>query len=530
MSAKFENRRAVAILRVSSGKQEENYSHETQESEIVRYCEEHGLALEKIERIVESAKDSDQRKEYSRVRDWAVKTGVLHILFYMFDRETRNLTDLETNEKLVRQGKIVLHYAKDRKIFDQNSSDSDFFLRDVQAATAKQYIRILGTKVNDALKTKAESGWLPQSHAPLGYIHKKPRDENGKELKRGSTIVPDPNKRNVEQVKREYALRADGKSLRDIWKQIIREGFIEPGKICQYHVSIIEKRLKNKFYRGYFDWKGKEYRGSHELIISAEVLRKVDASFGRKNFSQHQLEGQAVFAGGWLKCGNSDCGCNVVYDPKRKSIKGSADVRVYHFYHCTNGKRVHPTMKGMNVREAEIWKGFEGALDQISITEDFAKQIAEALNETQVKARSATKRETDSYREALKLLERKEDEAYDHFIKGILDKEAYQRQITKVRKERSEFTALLEQANLAITDAILETAKSILELASQAKSLWLSRAPAERRNLLDRILSNPVLEGATVRYNLKKPFIVLSGMKESGKWRGGRDSNPRPPA
>jgi hypothetical protein len=48
--------------------------------------------------------------------------------------------------------------------------------------------------------------------------------------------------------------------------------------------------------------------------------------------------------------------------------------------------------------------------------------------------------------------------------------------------------------------------------------------------MLKQLLWNPQLEGTTVRYDLKKPFRILSEMRESGEWRGGRDSNSRPPA
>ena len=44
------------------------------------------------------------------------------------------------------------------------------------------------------------------------------------------------------------------------------------------------------------------------------------------------------------------------------------------------------------------------------------------------------------------------------------------------------------------------------------------------------LLSNPVLDGVTVRYDLRKPFKVLSEMNENSEWRAMRESNPRPSA
>ena len=72
----------------------------------------------------------------------------------------------------------------------------------------------------------------------------------------------------------------------------------------------------------------------------------------------------------------------------------------------------------------------------------------------------------------------------------------------------------------------METAQSILELAKDAKTLWVSRAPMERRMFLDKVLSNPVLNGANIEFTLRKPFAVLAEMAQNDNWRPQGDSNP----
>ena len=88
----------------------------------------------------------------------------------------------------------------------------------------------------------------------------------------------------------------------------------------------------------------------------------------------------------------------------------------------------------------------------------------------------------------------------------------------------------MEQAQLQISDAGMETAKSVLELAITAKDKWIHRTPKARRELLDELLSNPVLDGATVRYEIKKPFLILSEMAQNSEWRARLESNQRPSA
>ena len=92
--------RAIAFLRVSSKRQQDNTSHQIQRHECEDYCYKKGLHLVKTFEVVESAKDSESRKQFKEAIAYAKSNGIKHVLYYMFDRETRNLTDNESNEKL----------------------------------------------------------------------------------------------------------------------------------------------------------------------------------------------------------------------------------------------------------------------------------------------------------------------------------------------------------------------------------------------------------------------------------------------
>ncbi len=46
----------------------------------------------------------------------------------------------------------------------------------------------------------------------------------------------------------------------------------------------------------------------------------------------------------------------------------------------------------------------------------------------------------------------------------------------------------------------------------------------ERRKMLEEVISNPVFDGVSVEYDLKKPFVVLREMAETKKWRARLDN------
>lgn len=518
------NPKSIGIHRVSSSRQKDNTSHGVQGHETDEYCKFNGLCLERVFEIVESAKDSDLRKKYHAAIKWALDNDIRHIIFYMFDREARNLTDNEENEKLVRRDRIVLHYVRERKVLHKWSPDSDFLMRDFHAIQNKQYSRTLSAKVGDSMRRKAEEGWYPANIPPLGYVPQATHNEEGKERRRGKVVGLDPILKNRQTVLREYELRARGLSFEEIRKKIIDEGLCPTRTSLTYHASVVESRIKNPFYRGRFRWEGKEYQGKHELFISKNILDAVDRTLYKRHYALKPVTNDNALGGGWITCALPGCGCSIGYDPKVKKYRNGAE-QVFHYHHCTNGRRAHKSMKGMNITSEKLWEQLETALDAISVTADFVKELTDAMNEAQRKTQKATIVEMDNFKAAIEITHKREDELYADYKTGLVTESFYIRQVEQVRQERLRFTDQLKRAQLSISNAGMETAKTILELCTSAKSLWEKRTPLERREFLNEILSNPVLDGPTVRYELKKPFRILSEMKESEKWRTRKGSN-----
>jgi len=74
------------------------------------------------------------------------------------------------------------------------------------------------------------------------------------------------------------------------------------------------------------------------------------------------------------------------------------------------------------------------------------------------------------------------------------------------------------------------TAQRTLELAKSAAELWVSRSGAEKRALLEMMVSNPTLTGRKVAYELKKPFAVLAEIRRKGwapQWRRKQEPKTR---
>ncbi len=527
------NKKAVAILRVSSGKQEDNFSHGVQLKYANQYCAKdcggQKLDLVQVFTITESAKESSDRVKYMEAMRYIAKHKIGNVIFYMQDREARNLTDLEENERKVMRGDFILHYSYDRKCLHKKSPESDFITRAFSGIMARSFIRVHTGRVVEGMKAKAETGWYPGNHPPLGYICKKLVDaETGQTKNRGGTIALSPDKRKQAIVLREFELRAKGHSLEDIRAQIKSEGLLSAKESLQYNIASIDGRLKNPFYRGKFLWRGEIYDGNHEVFIPKPLIEAVDKTFGLKASAIRREENiHNILMGGWLKC---SCGCNIVYDPKTKILIGSGEEKTYHYIHCTDGKEIHGSQKGLITTSEKVWGQLGEVMDRISISEEFANDIAEAMNKLNSKTKKVIHFQQAELSDKCKELEKHEDQLTEFLLVGTIDKAAYDGQLRRIRGNREGLLEQLEQLRLSLQDTFMESVKSILELATSAKSLWIRKSAQERKEFLNMILSNPILDGVNVRYELKKPFAVLVKMSENPEkesWCGRRDSNSR---
>ncbi len=366
--------------------------------------------------------------------------------------------------------------------------------------------RNIGRETKKGLLGKAREGWLP-GKAPFGYINVHPEHRDDKNRRRG-IIKPLPWAETL--IPRMFELRTQGYSFDRLCEVVLEEGLVPVERRAKFHKSMVEKVLKSPFYMGEFDFLGERHQGKHTPLVSQALWEAVQETFWARLKPGYRVRHKNGSLYGFMKC---SCGCQVTYDPKDKPSG-----RHYDYYRCANGKRQHAKL--VYVSEEHIFHEFQPALNSVKVSEQRADEIMHALNETEEKANRAHKRHLETMREHLKGMENAEDRLYDDLRKGVLDETGYKRQIERVRKERNELTEAIIKADQEVTGAVLVTAKKIIELARKAPDLYLRATPEERRGLLAKILSNPILDGLTVRYELKKPFSLVARMASSSHWGG----------
>ena len=523
------NKNTLLVIRRSGYSQKENTSGDTQLRENTEYAKRHALSIVHTESIIETAFKRKERKKFHALIQKAIRENIRHILFFWSSREARNLTDIEENDEFIRAGKIIIHHVSEGKVYWKETPDSDFTYRELNAVLNKSESRSKSSMLKASLRTKALAGWWPYRHTPLGYIHHKDRDRYGNPIKGTARIAADPDQAMIRLVQREFELRARSLSYDEIRARNLAETDLVPADLRKkYSRHGIEERLKNPFYWGYFYLAGDptRYEGKHEKIISDKTLKAVSAINSGNGCKKKTRVGpdDDIFRG-WLVCAHLECRRLVTYEKKEKTLKSTGEAKVYHLYRCSNSRRIHD--KKVYLSEAKIWEQFGPALEQITITEEFARDIRDALVESFEAQKQATQGKLEGHRKALQELEDREDSSYEDMKRGLLDESQYQRRIRRIRDERDETNEQFEYLRLSMSDAGQAAVEKVFELAINLKSLWKDMNRQERVELLKNVCSNPTLDASTVRYEMKKPFARLASWKGFSKWRRERDSNSR---
>lgn len=187
-------------------------------------------------------------------------------------------------------------------------------------------------------------------------------------------------------------------------------------------------------------WQGELYQGKHELFVPRALIKRVDETLGLKGESVRLAPDEHTsLVGGWLKC---SCGFHIVYEHKKKTNRKTKETIDYH---CTNGKRIHESLRGLNVYGVKIWEQLGQAIDEIHISEDFAQQIADALNKIETKAHATIKKKITEWELQEKLLQDREDVLLNKLLDNQIDQQVFDSHLRRIRTERGLITKRIEE-------------------------------------------------------------------------------------
>lgn len=487
--------KVIIYVRVSSKEQaEEGFSIEAQLKFLRQYAAEKNLEIVKEFVEVESAKKAGRTAFNEMVSFLHRQKQVKTILCEKTDRLYRNFTDYVALD--IDQQDLTIILAKEGETLNKDSRSHQKLVHGLKVLLAKNYIDNLKEETSKGMLEKARQGEFPHK-APTGYTNNL------------QTHRIDIDREKAPLIRKTFEMYASGNhSLDDIRDIMTKEGLTTPsGK--KLGKSRIDWLLKNPLYYGCFRWNGELFKGIHEPIISKELYDRVQAQFAglnRPKYRTHDFD-----YAGLLTC--SKCGCAITAEIK----KGK-----YVYYHCTGAKG---NCDSVYVNQDKLEEKFDKIIKRITISDSRLEWFKQGLLESHEDEKTYHNATLEKLEKELHQLQDWTDKAYQDKLRGVITQE-YWLKVSNDWSSRQATVLETIQWHRNANKNYFETGVQILELSNKAYDLFKVRKPHEKRDLLNKVLSNCKLDGEEVDFTYRKPFDIIAEGFNRSNWRPQGDSNP----
>ncbi|MGD0088395.1 MAG: recombinase family protein [Planctomycetota bacterium] len=492
----------VAWMRVSSKEQKDGYSLDAQRRAIEDYCASSEAKIIRVFSCAESAKPGAARKEFNAMLDW-VRHNVRReqiggMVFHKLDRACRNMRDAVRLKEIEQEHGVRLFFVDQQ--FGEGAAGQLSF--NILASVAQFYSDNLKAEVLKGMDEKAKQGWFP-TRPPFGYRNDSD-DENEpikQHLERAATMT------------RAFELFALGdKTVESLAEQLHREGHIYRPDQPKFPRTALTEMLRNRFYIGKILWHGRVFQGKHRPLVDMVTFNACqDVLDGRKRRTS-ETSSDAPLSGGLFRC--KFCGQAITGERIRRRLSGGS-VRDHLYYRCANN---HPGLEHPIVRFSaeQLDDAIVGALRGLKlpneeITNWFRTALARSLSdEAEYRRRTLAalrKRETE--------LEQMQDRLLNAHLSGTVDDGVFRRksdefkiELARVREEMGKEAKLnADYKDMAV---------AIFDLTQRAAETWLRSNNSFKRELLDVLCLNRVLDDASLYLEWRKPFDAVAETAKTG--------------
>ena len=523
---------AVMLARVSSRKQERGASLEAQEKSIKEYCNRNDLIIiEPYPKAFVFTESSTRggRKKFNEMIDFIEKQKhKTAIVVHTLDRLQRGFGECEKIKELLKADKIEVHFIVESLILDKFSSDDDFTRYDFGILSAKLYLTSMNKNVKRSQKYNREAG-LWQGLAPIGYL-------NAKDERRRATLILDPERAPIiKQIFEEYASGVH--SLKSVWLSAKEKGLMskEPnynprsknfGKICPISRNKIHDILTNTFYYGAMyvadeeiDEKTKKpiktfyklINHVYEPIISKELFDKVQKVLKtrkKERFCKEQKYAGIPFVfRGLITC---KCGCAITPEHHKKGNKE------YVYLRCSHQKG-NCSHKLVNVKS--ILEELEGEIfHQFRISPTMYDLLKTSITQSLEDEKKINASIRKKIAEEISLIDTRLERLWECYLDRDIDKAKYELEKQKYLEQKKDLNARAEKYS-DISNGLKENVGKAIDFAANLSNLIKAASPDEKNMLLKRLLTNCLLDGAVLKYEIKAPFDKLLSCTNYKKWK-----------
>jgi DNA invertase Pin-like site-specific DNA recombinase len=479
----------VALARVSSREQErEGFSLEVQEDALKRYAEQRGGKIIRLFKIAETASKRDERKTFKEMVAYAKKHSIEldGLLFYKVDRAARNLFDYVELERL--ESEYGVPFISISQPTDNNPAGR--MMRRTLANMAAFFTEQMSIDISQGINRRVQEGLFP-GKAPYGYRNVR--------IAGRSIVEIDPTAAtNVRRIFQLYAY--DNQTLEGVANRLAEEGVEYRPGIPRFSRTSIHNMLRDRAYIGEIQYRGNWYPGKHGPLIDRPTWKRVQSLLGTGNNASHTM----TYASELIQCAH--CGHQITGETKIK--KTSTGERAYCYYRCTH--YVKPGHPRIRVTEHELDRQILALFDKMRIEDESVRDWFRAVLKSQTKdAQADSRAQRSELQRQESLLVAQQDRLLNLRIDDQIDQDTFANKSMDLRDRLASIKLQLETLDRS-HDESAELASRVFELSQTLREKWLTADYAEKRRILEIVLLNCRLDGATLVPSIRKPFDVLA--------------------
>lgn len=517
MHKNYEGVKGILIARVSEEAQRKALP--AQKRNLMEYADKRGLVVDEKKdyfEFDETAYKGDERAKFHELTEEISRLAEKEfqvVVFDKIDRFSRDYSDesVQTFRKLVKKGKIELHFASEGLIIHKNSPASDWTRLGLGMVMSENYSACVSDNVKRWQKNAVAVGKYP-GKVPIGYLNVTTGyDARGDKI---TDVIVD--KKRAPYIKKAYELRLQGYSVKAITLRLKEDGLTNPKTMRPLPPSSIDVMLKNPFYAGEAKWGDTVYKHCYPPIIDArvfEVVQRINDENAKDSFGAAKTSVCKTYPHSkLLYCGI----CGGVMSPYTK--KGHVYLR------CSKSKA---ECGNCGVSEVEVDETVTDVLDHLQIADADVARILKRMKDKHDNEQRYFANQIKQARDEYRRLEHKKDVAYDDRLNGSITLSRYEKiaaQCDKRMAELDEQVAQLESED----GSFLVDAAYLLELAKRAAELYKSSRNELKNKLLKTIFSNLKSTNKKVDFSLLKGIDYFFYTPKTELWLPGPGSNRQP--
>ena len=308
-----------------------------------------------------------------------------------------------------------------------------------------------------------------------------------------------------------FELAATGKfaNVEQIHAKVTAAGLTMPGTGKPVSMQTMWRMLRDRYYCGYVTYKGVEYKGRHEPLITEELFDRAQQVLDTHSGTGVRLRSHPHYLKGTLWCNR----CKKRFLVQR--TKGKSGGIYFYFFCIGRQERIcdHPYIPVEVMEQAVI-----NHYTRLGLPDEFRTLIRSVIDQAATNNHKLSDDMREGFTKQLTKLDTKENYFLDLAAEDGWPKDKLRDKISAIRTERHTITRSLEQAENQLDDGI-QFLTLALELMTDPHTMYRTGSEAVRTIMNRSIFTKLYVDGDTITgHELREPFNVLA--EAYSVWQG----------